>query len=461
MNHLSDSVSIIDVTGTPRVVRTLLVGDEPNDIVFAGPGDDRAFVSTAHRGQNSPVVDGDFDTPGVGRADVYVFDANDLGDSLEGDRLTVVTVFGDRPRALARNAAGDRVYVAVHRSGNRTTVLHEAAVCDTSAANRTAEVVEGDCTVGTGVDAVTAPGGLPTPHKNHQGTNAPETGLIVQQDRDGGVSGQWLDELGRDWSALVHFDLPDQDVFAIDASAPIPVETGTPFAGVGTTIFNMAVHPTSGDIFVTNTDAQNHVRFEGPGDHVDANALKPLGEPASVRGNLAQSRITILDPVVGSVTPRHLNKHIPYGTVPVPAGVKERSLATPLGLAFSSDGTSVYVAGSARAASASTTWRASRTTRSRFRRATTSPSAAADPPRFSGSARPLYVTTRFDNTLRVLAEGSGSEIQRIPLTNPEPASVIAGRPFLYDANLTGSNGEASCGELPHLRRHGRSRLGPG
>ncbi len=35
-NLLSDSVSIVSLTGTPHVVRTLLVGDEPRDIVFAG-----------------------------------------------------------------------------------------------------------------------------------------------------------------------------------------------------------------------------------------------------------------------------------------------------------------------------------------------------------------------------------------------------------------------------------------
>ena len=52
VNHLSDSVSIVDVSATPpRVVRTLLVGDEPRDIVFAGPGGNRAFITTAHRGQ--------------------------------------------------------------------------------------------------------------------------------------------------------------------------------------------------------------------------------------------------------------------------------------------------------------------------------------------------------------------------------------------------------------------------
>src|SRR4030095_16236612 len=45
VNHLSDSVSIVDVSGgVPRVVRTLLVGDEPRDIVFAGPGGTRAFI---------------------------------------------------------------------------------------------------------------------------------------------------------------------------------------------------------------------------------------------------------------------------------------------------------------------------------------------------------------------------------------------------------------------------------
>src|SRR5215475_11853862 len=55
VNHLSDSVSIVDVAAAPpHVVRTLLVGDEPRDIVFAGSGGNRAFITTAHRGQNRP-----------------------------------------------------------------------------------------------------------------------------------------------------------------------------------------------------------------------------------------------------------------------------------------------------------------------------------------------------------------------------------------------------------------------
>lgn len=71
VNHLSDSVSILDASNPDkaRVVRTLLVGDEPRDIVFGGPMRRRAFITTAHRGQNG-LFDPQLTTPGVGRADV-------------------------------------------------------------------------------------------------------------------------------------------------------------------------------------------------------------------------------------------------------------------------------------------------------------------------------------------------------------------------------------------------------
>src|SRR5262252_5469619 len=84
VNLLSDSVSIVDVaTSPPRVTRTLLVGDEPRDIVFAGTGGTRAFITTAHRGQNRP-GDPQLTTAGVGRADVWVFDATGLGPTTLG-----------------------------------------------------------------------------------------------------------------------------------------------------------------------------------------------------------------------------------------------------------------------------------------------------------------------------------------------------------------------------------------
>ena len=438
VNHLSDSVSIVDVAGTPRVVRTLLVGDEPQDLVFAGPGGNRAFVTTAHRGQNHPVPRGDFTNEGIGRADVWVFDALNLGATLGGTPLTIVTLFGDKPRALAVSPDGGTVYAAIFRSGNQTTAINERQVCDTSAGNIASNTVQGPCTVG----GTSRPGGSPPPHRNVEGTGRPETGLILKFNRDGGVSNQWQDELGRNWNNAVRLSLPDLDVFAIDADAVTPVEIDN-WAGVGTTLFSMATNPVSGKVYVANTDSQNHVRFEGPG--TIAAGIKPLGEPATVRGHLAESRITVLDGA--SVLPRHLNKHIDYEAVPVPLGVKLQSLATPVGMAVSGDGGTLYVAAFGSSAIGVFDTAALE--------ADTFVPDAADHIAVSGGGPAgvaldgdrLYALTRFNNAVVTidLTQGSvGAEVQSVPLHNPEPQSVIDGRPFLYDALLTSSNGEASC-----------------
>src|SRR2546425_2420011 len=168
VNHLSDSVSIVDVTGTaPHVTRTLLVGDEPRDIVFAGPGGTRAFITTAHRGQNSGVPLADFTTAGLGRADVWVFDVTNLGSTLGGTPLTKLTLFGDTPRALAASPDGNTVYAAVFQSGNQTTALNEGLVCDGGSTATS-------CTVGGG----TMPGGPPPPHLHCLRHAQPETGII-------------------------------------------------------------------------------------------------------------------------------------------------------------------------------------------------------------------------------------------------------------------------------------------
>src|SRR5262245_17974357 len=315
VNHLSDSVSVVDLTGTPRVVRTLLVGDEPRDIVFAGPGRSRAFITTAHRGQNTPIdMATDLTTAGIGRADVWVFDATNLGTSLGGTPLTRVVLFADTPRALAASADGATVFAAAFHSGNRTTTLNEGLVCNGGTA-------AGPCNVG----GFTMPGGLPGPNTNFQLIARPEVGLIVRFDGT-----NWPDELGRSWNNAVRLALQDEDVFAIDAMASPPVDIGS-FTGVGTILFGMAVNPVSGHVDVANTEAHNEVPFAGPGTF----------GATTVQGHLHEARITVLSG--GSVTPRHLNKHIDYDVVPSPAGTAARSLATPVGLAVDSTGTTLYV----------------------------------------------------------------------------------------------------------------------
>jgi len=418
VNHLSDSVSIVDVAATPpRVTRTLLTCDEPRDIVFAGTGGNRAFITTARRGQNCPVP-GNFTTEGIGRALVQVFDATNLGTSLGGTPITNVVLFGDTPRALARSADGNTVYAAVFHSGNRTTALSEGLVCDGGA-------TAGPCNV----SGFTMPGGLPAPNVA-DGEVGPEVGLIVKFNQ---TVSQWQDTLGRNWNNGVRFSLPDQDVFAINASAGTPVETAN-FAGVGTILFNMAVNPTNGRVYVSNTDANNLTRFEGPGE----------GGATTVQGEIALSRVTVLNGA--SVLPRHLNKHIDYDVRPASPATSAASLATPLGMAVTNDGATLYVTafGSKKVGVFSTT---------ALENNTFVPSAASHITLTGGGPTGIvlnaantrgYVFTRFDNSVSVLDLSTAQEIDHLPVYNPEPAGIVNGRQFLYDAAFTSSNGEASC-----------------
>src|SRR5581483_4115492 len=418
VNHLSDSVSVVDVASAPpRVVATLWVGDEPRDVVFAGPAKSRAFVTTAHRGQNSPVDPALF-TPGVGRADVWVFDADAIGGGGGGTPLTVLTLLGDTPRALAATPDGSTVYAAVYKSGNLTTTLGFGSIC------------EGPEDAECEVDGKPMPGGLPFPHWNAFGDPQPLVGMIVQQDV---ATGAWLDPLGRDWRDAIRFSLPDLDVFAIDALATPPA-AGPTWAHVGTILFDMAVNPVSGRVYVSNTEAKNERRFAGPG----------IFTGSTVRGRLHQARITVLDGA--SVRPRHLNKHIDYDEVPSPPGVAERSLAQPMGMAVTSDGTKLYVA--ALGSDAVGAFDTAALEADSF-----VPDAASHIAVSGGGPTGLvldeargrlYVATRFDDGIAVVDLGSRAEVGHVRMHDPEPAAVVAGRRFLYDARHTSTNGEASC-----------------
>ncbi|MGE4607432.1 MAG: hypothetical protein AAEJ52_11890, partial [Myxococcota bacterium] len=430
VNHLSDSISIVDVSGAvPVVTRTLLVGDEPRDIVFAGAGGNRAFITTAHRGQHrthssiSGVFGGGnpadprFATPGIDRADVWVFDATNLGDTIGGTPIDVLTFFSDTPRALATD--GTTVYVAAFMSGNQTTVVNETQIADGFGSN-----------------------GAPGPSDNAAGDPAPEVGAIVKL-----IGGTWRDADNTNRNSAVPFNLPDNDVFAVNANT---LAKGTVFSGVGTILFNMAINPASGKVYVTNTDSPNEVLFEGPGDHGGS----------TVQGKLSLSRVTILDPSGPSQDVQHLNQHIDYGNLHTDPGADHaainaqipHSLATPLQPTISSDGNTIYIPafGSSKIGV--------------FTR------AELEDPNFEANFDPttessdylgtflggptglaldevnnrLYVMTRFSNAIVVIDLGTGLISGIHALHNPEPDSIIFGRPLLYLATLTSGNGEASC-----------------
>ena len=430
VNHLSDSVSIVDLSGAvPVVERTLLVGDEPRDIVFAGTGGNRAFITTAHRGQHrthssiagvfdpTNPADPELTTPGVGRADVWVFDATSLGNTLGGTPVDVLVFFTDTPRGLATD--GTNVWVAGFMSGNKTTVVNETLIPDGFGAN-----------------------GAPGPDDNAGGAPAPEVGVIVKE-----IGGQWLDADGVDRSANVAFDLPDHDVFTFNANT---LAAGTVYSSVGTILFNLAVNPNTGMVYVTNTESPNEVLFEGPGDHGGT----------TVQGNLSQARVTVLDPSGPSQDVQHLNQHIDYSQLHTDAGANhaaidaqiQHSLATPLLPTVSSNGATVYIPafGSSKVGVFT--------------------SAELEDPNFEANYDPtvqsvdyistagggpsgvvldeannrIYVTTRFNNSVEVIELGTATTSAVHPLHNPENDEIIAGRPVLYDALNFSGNGEASC-----------------
>ena len=66
----------------------------------------------------------------------------------------------------------------------------------------------------------------------------------------------------------------------------------------------------------------------------------------------------------------------------------------------------------------------------------------------------LYVFTRFDNGISIVDTVGRAELAHMRLHNPEPPAVVNGRPFLYDARLTSSNGEASCAACHAFARSG-------
>ena len=251
VNHLSDSVSIVErrLLARPRDPHAPDLRRAAGHRLRGTGRQPRVHHDRAPRPELPRIDRGEPHDRRDAAPIVQVFDATNLGAALGGTPVGNVALFGDTPRALATN--GSTVCAAVFHSGNRTTALNEIHVCDGGAGAPA-------CTL----RRLSMPGGLPLPNENQQGIDGPEVGLIVKFNP---ATGDWEDELGRDWSNAVRFDLPDLDVFAINANTLAQTDS---WASVGTVLFNMAVNPATGNLYVSNTEALNEVRFEGPGTAV-------------------------------------------------------------------------------------------------------------------------------------------------------------------------------------------------
>ena len=420
VNRLSDSVSIVDLTqGT--TVRTLQVGDEPTDVIFA---QGKAFVAVSLEDA------------------VKVYTIANLSQA-----PVVKALFGSRIRALAVSPTGDRVYAIPLDSGNQTTAVN-------------GNVIFGGGTNPVGLDPArlsalglsnmtctsTPPAYPPLPPgvtRNSALTDPmdgiPKVSLIVKWNLQ---SAHWEDERGQDWTPCLPFRLPDHDLFAIDATSPtLDVTT---IDHLGTTLFDVSVNPANGRIYVPNTEARNNVRFELP--------ASPTGvTPASgVRGHPVDNRVTIVDPSAGNaVTVVDLNAHIDRTSNPA-SNFAERnaSISQPGMMVWKANGSAAYLTGigtrklfrlSGGCLSAPCIFGPSRATPVAVE-VGEGPTGVA----LLESKGRLYVLDRFTNSVAIVDEPSLTKLGEVALHDPGPDTIRQGRRFLYDAILGSGHGDAAC-----------------
>jgi YVTN family beta-propeller protein len=397
-NHLSDSVSVVDLA-TRRVVATLACDDEPADVIFAGTPE-RAFVSCSQANT------------------VLVFDPEDLDEA-----PTRVAIGAEDPRALAKSPDGEKVYVAVFESGNGSTILG------------------GGGTLGAGffppnvVNHPSGPYGGQNPPPN-QGASfnppinpalpaPPRVGLIVKQDS----IGRWLDDNAGNWTSLVSganaalsgrpigWQLLDRDVAVLDADT-LSVSYVERLMNACMAI---AVNPSSGDVFVTGTDGTNQVRFE------------PVLSGRFLRVNLAQFTPG------GSSSVSDLNPHLTYASSSVPQAVRDLSLGDPRGIAWNRSGTRAYVTGMGSNNLV--------VLDSSGDRVSATPIEVGEGPTgvvVASALSRVFVLNKFEASISAVDVASEAELARVSFYDPSPQAIRIGRKHLYDTHKNSGLGHIAC-----------------
>ncbi len=406
VNHLSDTVSIVDLSlGT--TVRTLPVGDEPTDVVFANG---RAFVAVSQEDA------------------VKVFDLGNLAAP-----PIALPLFGSDARALAASKDGTRVYAVVLNSGNQTTVINANVIFNGGAGldvNRLTQLGLNpiNCSSAHPPYPPLPAGIVRNPALIDPTSGVPPVGLIVKWDP---ATQAWRDEASQDWSMCLPYRLPDHDLFIID-TASLSVTT---VDHLGTTLFEVSVNPGNGKIYIPNTEARNNVRFE-----------HPLG----VGGHVVDDRLTIVDPAAGNaVTAVDLNTHIDRGSDPA-TNLPERraSLSQPGMLVWNRAGTIGYLT----AIGSRKLFRVNGGCASGaciFGAARSAPDAVEVGEGPTGVALRedlgrAYVLNRFSNSVALVDTASLAKVGEIGLHDPSSDTIKNGRRFLYDGIDTSGHGDNSC-----------------
>ncbi len=409
VNHVSDSVSIVDLT-TGNVSATLDTDDEPCDVVFADVDVEgrrrsvarRAFVSCSQANT------------------LLVFDLSNL----EAPPARIA-IRGEDPRALAVSPAGDQVYVAVFESGNRTSILGGGAMMNIGFPPN---VVSDPAGPYAGVNPPPNSGvafdpplanGLPAP---------PRVGLIVRRDD----SGAWLDDNGGDWTALVSgpqaalsgrpvgWTLLDHDVAIVDADS-LAVSYAD---GLMNLNMALAVKPASGEVTVVGTDATNEVRFE-----------------PNVSGRFVRVELARFDPSTpGTHVIGDLNAHLDYAEATIDQSERDKTLGDPRGIAWNAAGTRGYVSGMGSNNVVVVDGSGMRAGSAPAIEVAEGPTGLV----LDEARGQLYVLAKFAAVVSVVDTASELEIRRVRFFDPSPPAVKKGRKHLYDTHATSGTGLVSC-----------------
>ena len=374
VNQISDSVSVIDLASL-RVTRTILVGDEPADIVFtAKPA--RAFVSLAIPSR------------------LVSFDPNAASPT-----LTSTPILGASPRALAVSADGTKVYLAVFESGNKSTVVPRQTV------NNPGSPYAGQNpppNSGTLFDPPIA-AGLPTP---------PRVAHIVRRD----AAGQWLDDNNRNWTSQVTWAPVDNDIAVVD----VATLSTSYVTGLMSTVASVGVAP-NGTILAVGIEARNEIRFE---PKLDGKFARMLAAFVPAGG-------------AGAPTIADLNQHLDYSSSSVPELVRLQSVGDPRGVAWMPDSSMAFTA-----ALGSNAVVALSPTGARLAKIEVGEGPAGVVVAPSGTM--VYALNRFEGSVSAVSTASFAEVGRATFHDATPASIKAGRRFIFDTHLTSGLGHVAC-----------------
>ena len=425
VNRVSDSVSIVDLA-TRNVRKTLAVCDEPGDVVFAGTPE-RAFVSCGSTDR------------------LLLFDA-----AAPGAPLAEVPILGETPRALAVSADRQTVFAAILESGNGTTIL--------SGGRDKIHLFPPLSAPPNVVSYGQGPYGGRNPPPNDgirfkpeirpeylaAGTDpAPAVGLIVRKD----AGGAWRDDNVGDWTPFVSgnqaersgrpvgWDLPDRDVALVDA-ASLDVRYAR---ALMTTCTALGIRPSDGEVTLVGTDATNQIRYEA---NVKARFVRVrMARFAPATPETAQ----IVDLNAGHLS--YSDAQIAQQANPATASqpLRDASLGDPRAIVWNAAGNRGYVAGLG-----SNNLVVIGPTGNRL-----SPLGAPGAPAVALGAGPtglaldaargrLYVLERFAARVTTIDLTSELPVASTPFHDATPASIRAGRRFLYDTHATSGLGQAAC-----------------